>query len=83
MSNLASFYPNAPDPFQPSENIAMSELPITSSQQDPNEVKEAEPLLDRRAALHKLGALAAWTTPVLITLALPRRTSAESLPETP
>ncbi|MBK1646361.1 hypothetical protein CKO25_17260 [Thiocapsa imhoffii] len=31
---------------------------------------------DRRAALTKLGALAAWTAPVMLTLTLTPRTSA-------
>ncbi|MCC7280433.1 MAG: hypothetical protein IT487_19245 [Chromatiaceae bacterium] len=38
---------------------------------------------DRRAALAKLGALAAWTAPVMLTLAISARASVESLPGPP
>ena len=38
---------------------------------------------ERRAALAKLGALAAWTPPVMMTLLLSPRASAESVPWTP
>ncbi|MBK1644079.1 hypothetical protein CKO25_05315 [Thiocapsa imhoffii] len=35
---------------------------------------------DRRAALAKLGTLAAWTAPVMLTMTLPKRASAFSQP---
>lgn len=40
-------------------------------------------LAERRAALAKLGTLAAWTAPTLFTLVISQRTSAESLPGPP
>lgn len=40
-------------------------------------------LVERRAALAKLGTLAAWTAPTLLTLVVSQRTSAESLPGPP
>jgi hypothetical protein len=38
---------------------------------------------ERRAALAKLGGLAAWTAPTMLTLLVSKRASAESFPDLP
>ena len=60
-------------------NPADDSTPKVDPMPDPQAAEQAE----RRAALAKLGALAAWTAPVILTLTLSRRVSAESKPDPP
>lgn len=52
----------------------LDETPVTPPIDDP----EANMDADRRAALAKLGKVAAWTPPVMLTLMLSKRASALS-----
>lgn len=56
--------------------------PLTTAALSPEEpaATPAEISTDRRAALAKLGALGAWTAPVMLTLLASQRASAVSPP---
>ena len=59
----------------PTDENPLTRSPATRSPDDAD--------AERRAALAKLGALAAWTPPIMMTLLLSPRAAAESVPGTP